>query len=63
MKALRLLALATTVCLGMMTFGCETSHSTEDKTNLLGQQTHEETTTTHNPITGTDDTTHTEQKN
>jgi hypothetical protein len=63
MKALRFFALATTVCLGLMSFGCETSHSTTDKSNLLGGTTHEETTTTHNPITGTDDTTHTEQKN
>jgi hypothetical protein len=60
MKTLRILALTATLGIGFYTVGCETSHTETDKQNLLGGQTHEETTTTHNPITNTDDTTKTE---
>jgi hypothetical protein len=42
--------------------GCETSHTETDKPGLLGGETHEETTTTHNPITNTDDKTQSETK-
>lgn len=49
--------------LGIATTGCETSHSTSDKTTLLGGQKHEETTTTKNPITGDTKVEHTESKN
>ena len=62
MKALRILALASTLSLGFYSLGCETSHTETDKQNLLGGTTHEETTTTHNPVTGTNDTTSTETK-
>ncbi|MGA2232021.1 MAG: hypothetical protein ABSH22_14080 [Tepidisphaeraceae bacterium] len=62
MKSLRFLAVAAVVCLGFTSLGCETSHTETDKPGLFGGNTHEETTTTHNPITGTDDTTHTETK-
>jgi hypothetical protein len=54
------LALALPVCFS--TIGCETSHTESDTPRLLGGNTHEETTTTHNPITDTDDTTHTVTK-
>jgi hypothetical protein len=60
MKVLRILALGATLSLGFSLFGCETSHDKTDKPALLGGENHEETTTTHNPVTGTDDTTHTE---
>ncbi len=42
--------------------GCETSHTETDKPGLLGGNTHEETTTTKNPITGDTSTSHSEQK-
>jgi hypothetical protein len=62
MKVLRILALAAPLCIGFGGVGCETSHTETDKPGLLGGQTHEETTTTHNPITNTDDKTTTETK-
>ena len=62
MKTLRILALTATLGLGFYSLGCETSHTEEDKQNLLGGTTHEETTTTHNPVTGTNDVEHTETK-
>ena len=57
--ALALAATLTTCC--FYAIGCETSHTETDKPGLLGGTTHEETTTTHNPITNTDDKTHIEQ--
>ena len=62
MKVVRILALASSLCIGFSTVGCETSHTETDKPGLLGGNTHEETTTTHNPITGTNDKTETETK-
>jgi len=59
-KAARMLALAATVCIAFTSTACETSHTESDTPRLLGGETHEETTTTHNPVTGTNDTTHTE---
>jgi hypothetical protein len=47
---------------GLSMIGCETSHTETDKPGLLGGNTHEETTTTKNPVTGDTSTTHTEQK-
>jgi hypothetical protein len=38
--------------------GCEVSHTETDRPNLLGGQTHEERTTTRNPITGDETVTH-----
>ena len=56
MKAIHALALAATLGIGFYTIGCETSHTESDTPNLIGGgTTHEETTTTHNPITNTDD--------
>ena len=60
MKTVQTIALAAVLCLSFAAVGCETSHTETDKQNLLGGTTHEETTTTHNPITNTDDTTKTE---
>ena len=63
MKAINVLALAATLAIGSYYLtGCETSHTETDKPGLFGGQTHEETTTTHNPITNTDDKTQTETK-
>ena len=62
MKALHLLALAATLATGFYLAGCETSHTESDKPGWFGGRTHEETTTTHNPITNTDDKTHKETK-
>jgi ABC-type oligopeptide transport system substrate-binding subunit len=61
MKTVRFVAMAATLCLCFSSLACETSHTETDSPNLLGGSTHEETTTTHNPITGTDDTTKTEK--
>jgi hypothetical protein len=55
MKSIRILALAATLGLPFYLIGCETSHTESDTPGLLGGHTHEETTTTHNPITNTDD--------
>jgi hypothetical protein len=62
MKIIHIFAIAATLCLGFSSIGCETSHAEKDSPGLFGGNTHEETTTTHNPVTGTDDTTHTETK-
>ncbi len=62
MRRFTILAMALTLGLMSYTVGCETSHEEKDTPNLLGGHTHEETTTTHNPITGTDDTEHTVDK-
>ena len=62
MKLLCLLAMASMLCLGMFTTGCQTSHSETDTPRLFGGNTHEETTVTKNPITGDTSVTHTEQK-
>lgn len=62
MKAIHVVALAATLATCFYLTGCETSHTETDKPGLFGGQTHEETTTTHNPITNTDDKTSTETK-
>ena len=62
LKAARLLAMTAMLSLGFASLACETSHTESDKPNLFGGSTHEETTTTHNPVTGTDDSTHTVTK-
>jgi hypothetical protein len=64
MKALSTLAFAALLFGGVAftSIGCETSHSETNKPGLLGGNTHEETTTTKNPITGDVDTTHNVQK-
>ena len=62
MKAINVLALAATLATCSYLTGCETSHTESDTPGLFGGQTHEETTTTHNPITNTDDKTQTETK-
>jgi hypothetical protein len=60
--AARTLALAAVICFGFTSIACETSHTESDTPGLFGGNTHEETTTTHNPVTGTNDTTSTETK-
>jgi hypothetical protein len=62
MKTLSTLAFAALLFAGIALTGCETSHTETDKPGLLGGNTHEETTTTKNPITGDVDTSHKEQK-
>jgi hypothetical protein len=62
MKAITVLALAATLATCSYLTGCETSHTETDKPGFFGGQVHEETTTTHNPITNTDDKTQTETK-
>ena len=62
MKFLSTALLAATLFTGLVVTGCETQHSEKDKDNLLGGHTHEETTTTKNPVTGDTNTTHTETK-
>jgi hypothetical protein len=62
MKTINGLVLAATLAACFSFFGCETSHSESTTPGLFGGTTHEETTTTHNPITNTDDKTQTETK-
>ena len=62
MKTLSAIVLSLTLVAGLYTTGCETHHTETDKPNLLGGHTHEETTTTRNPITGDTSVSHTEQK-
>ena len=62
MKAIHILALGATLAICFNSLGCETSHTTTDRPGLLGGTVHEETSTTHNPITNTDDKTQTETK-
>ncbi len=62
MKILTSLVLASTLCVGFCSIGCETSHTESDKPNLMGGNTHEETTVTKNPITGDTSVSHSEQK-
>jgi hypothetical protein len=62
MKRFAFAVLAGSMFFGMVTTGCETSHTESDKPGLLGGNTHQETTTTKNPITGDVSTSHTEQK-
>lgn len=61
-KAETMLAIAAVLCIGFASAACETSHNESDTPRLFGGNTHEETTTTHNPVTGTNDTSHTESK-
>ena len=62
MKTISALVLAMSLSSGLMLCSCETSHTESDKPNLLGGSTHEETTTTKNPITGDVSTSHSEEK-
>lgn len=62
MKLCSTLILASMSIGGLYLTGCETSHTETDKPNLLGGHTHEETTTTKNPVTGDVSTSHQEQK-
>lgn len=62
MKTWSIIVLAALSLGGLCTIGCETSHTESDKPGLLGGNTHEETTTTKNPITGDTSTSHSEQK-
>ena len=62
MRSLKCIVLALGLCSAWFVTGCETSHTETDKPNLLGGHTHEETTTTKNPVTGDTSTTHTEEK-
>ncbi|HZK81811.1 MAG TPA: hypothetical protein VFC46_12105 [Humisphaera sp.] len=62
MKLLSTAILAATLFTGLAITGCETSHTETDKPGLLGGNTHTETTTTKNPVTGDVSTSHTEQK-
>jgi hypothetical protein len=61
-RVVRLIALTATLYLGFTSIACETSHTESDTPGLFGGNTHDETTTTHNPITDTNDTTSTETK-
>ena len=61
-KVARFGALAAVLCFGFTSLACETSHTESDTPGLFGGNTHEETTTTHNPVTNTNDTTSTETK-
>jgi hypothetical protein len=62
MKSLSIALLAATLFTGLAITGCETHHEESDKPRLLGGNTHEETTTTRNPVTGDTSTSHTETK-
>jgi hypothetical protein len=62
MKIVQVLVMAASLCSAGYMIGCETSHTETDKQGLLGGNTHEETTTTKNPVTGDTTTTHSEQK-
>jgi hypothetical protein len=62
MKVITPILLAASLCLSIYITGCETSHSESDKPGFFGGHTHEETTTTKNPVTGDTSTSHTEQK-
>jgi len=62
MKSLHILALAATLGLGLCSLACETTHSESDTPGMFGGNTHEETTTTHNPVTGSNDVEHSETK-
>jgi hypothetical protein len=62
MKALHFLALAATLTIGFTSVGCETSHTESDRPGMFGGTVHQETQTTHNPITNTNDKTETETK-
>lgn len=62
MKTLKMLMLATTLCLGIYSTGCEVSHSESDKPGWFGGNKHEETTVTRNPVTGDTSVSHSEQR-
>jgi len=62
MKVLRISMVAIVMSMAFASLACETSHSESDKPGFFGGNTHEETTTTHNPVTGTNDVSHTETK-
>ena len=55
MKPMHVVALAATLAACFYTSGWETFHTETDKPGVFSGQTHEETTTTHNPIKNTDD--------
>ncbi len=62
MKATHVLALAAMLATCSYLTGRESSHRETDTPGLFGGTTHQETTTTHHPITNTDDKTQTETK-
>lgn len=62
MKALSAMIVAMSLSSGFLLMGCEVSHTETDKPRLLGGNTHEETTTTRNPVTGETSTSHSEEK-
>jgi hypothetical protein len=62
MKVLHILSLTAAMASSLLVMGCETSHTVTDKPGMFGGTTHEETTTTHNPITDTNDKTQIETK-
>jgi len=47
---------------GLVTTGCEVSHTETDKPTWFGGRKHEETTVTKNPVTGEHDVSHTETR-
>jgi hypothetical protein len=61
-RLIPLVLAAAALCSGVYLAGCETSHTESDKRGLFGGHKHEETTTTRNPITGEETTTHKEVK-
>jgi hypothetical protein len=61
-KAIRVLALAAILGIGFTSIACETSHTESDTPGFFGGSTHEETTTTHNPVTGADSSSSSETK-
>jgi len=62
MKELKVLAVAAALAACFCVAGCETSHTETNKPGFMGGTVHEDTTTTHNPVTNTDDKTSTETK-
>lgn len=64
MKLMSTALLAMTLFAGVVVTGCESSTTTKDTPGgLLTPEKHEQTTTTHNDITGDTQVHHTEQTN
>ena len=61
MKVPTFLLLASILCIGLFTMGCETSHSESDTPGWFGGNTHKETTVRENPVTGGTSVSHSEQ--
>jgi hypothetical protein len=62
MKFFTTAMLAASLFTGLAITGCETHTTESDKPGLLGGNTHTETTTTHNDVTGQTDTSQTQTK-